>query len=53
VAFTRAGDWLSITNFGSEPVRVPSGQLLLTSNPLLASRELPADTTAWLWSRST
>jgi alpha-glucosidase len=53
VAFTRAGDWLSITNFGPEPVTLPSGELLLTSNPLLADRELPADTTAWLWSRST
>ena len=47
--FTRPGGWQSITNFGSSPVPLPVGKVLLSSGPLLDGL-LPADTTAWLTS---
>ncbi|MCE1175047.1 MAG: DUF3459 domain-containing protein, partial [Propionibacteriales bacterium] len=49
LAFTR-GDGLECwTNFGADPVALPSdAQVLLTSTPLTTSGALPVDTTAWL-----
>jgi alpha-glucosidase len=44
---TRPNGWQSITNFGSEPIALPAGNVLITSGPL-ESDKLPADTTAWV-----
>lgn len=45
--FERPGGWQSITNFGSEPVELPEGEVLVTSVPLVDGR-LPGAATAWL-----
>ncbi|MDQ0733855.1 alpha-glucosidase [Arthrobacter agilis] len=45
--FTRPSGWHSVTNFGSTPVDLPEGTVLLSSSPLEDGR-LPGDTTAWL-----
>ena len=47
VAFTRPGGWTSVTNFGSTPVPMPAGRVIVSSSPL-EGRELPPETTAWL-----
>jgi alpha-glucosidase len=46
LAFERPGGWISITNFGSEPVTLPEGEVLIASGPL--GEDLPGATTAWL-----
>jgi hypothetical protein len=46
--FVRPGRWQSITNFGSEPVAIPAGTVLVTSGLLDDDDKLPADTTAWI-----
>ena len=43
----RPDGWQSVTNFGSEPVPLPDGKVLLSSAPL-DDGLLPPDTTAWL-----
>ena len=52
LVFERPGGWLSITNFGQDPVLLPHGEVLLTSSPLDISasgeRLLPGASTAWL-----
>ncbi len=45
--FKRPNGWQSITNFGSRPIRLPKGKLLLSSQPL-ENGKLPANTTAWV-----
>jgi alpha-glucosidase len=45
--FERPGGWQCITNFASEPVALPPGHLVLSSDPI-ADGKLPQDTTAWL-----
>jgi alpha-glucosidase len=45
--FSRPGGWHSITNFGTDPVALPAGELKLASAPL-ADGLLAPDTTAWL-----
>ncbi|MGI6879091.1 glycoside hydrolase family 13 protein [Microbacterium sp. gxy059] len=47
LAFSRPSGWVTVTNFGDEPVDLPAGEVLLTSAPLEDGR-LPAATTAWL-----
>jgi alpha-glucosidase len=47
VHFERPSGWHSVTNFGSAPVLLPTGALLIASGPCDGS-ELPPDTTAWL-----
>ncbi|MBO9554490.1 glycoside hydrolase family 13 protein [Cellulomonas sp.] len=49
VAFTRPGGWTSVTNFGSEPVPLPPGRVLVASSPV-DGRSVPAETTVWLQS---
>jgi alpha-glucosidase len=44
---TRPGGWQVITNFAGDPVRLPSGRVVIASGPLPGGH-LPADTTAWL-----
>jgi alpha-glucosidase len=48
VAFRRGAWWVSCTNFGSTPARVPDGEVLLASATLDAPGMLPPDTTVWL-----
>ena len=43
----RPGGWESVTNFGSEPVDLPEGEVLLTSAPLEDGR-LSGRSTAWI-----
>lgn len=45
--FERPGGWQSITNFGSSPIDLPDGEVLVTSAPLVDGR-LPGTATAWL-----
>jgi alpha-glucosidase len=45
--FARAGGVRCITNFGTEPIALPAGEVLLSSAPLDHGR-LPADTTVWM-----
>ena len=44
--FTRPGGWHSITNFGSSPVKMPKGRVLVSSAPLVNGK-LPGNATAW------
>jgi alpha-glucosidase len=45
--FARSGGWQSVTNFGTEPVPLPVGTVVIASGPLDGDK-LPADTTAWI-----
>ena len=47
VRFSRPGGWISITNFGADPVPLPAGRVVVSSAPL-PDGQLPGDTTAWL-----
>ncbi len=40
---------LVVTNFGLDPVRLPEGEVVISSEPLSDERALPSDTTAWVW----
>ena len=44
----RRGDRLCITNFADRAIELPNGELLLASDELTATGELPPDSTAWL-----
>lgn len=44
--FLRPNGWEVMTNFGTEPVPVPPGRIVLSSGPTRA--ELPAETTVWI-----
>ncbi len=46
VAFERSGIEC-IVNFGTDPLPLPAGEVLVASNGL-AGRSLPADTAVWL-----
>ena len=45
--FSRPGGWHTVTNFGSDPVELPEGEVVVSSGPL-DNGKLPADTTAWI-----
>lgn len=45
--FSRPGGWHTVTNFGSDPVELPDGDVVVSSGPL-DNGKLPADTTAWV-----
>ena len=47
VHFERPSGWHSVTNFGSTPVPLPDGELLIASQPVDGD-QLPPDTTAWV-----
>ncbi|HEY7854402.1 MAG TPA: glycoside hydrolase family 13 protein [Aquiluna sp.] len=47
VGFSRTGGWVCITNFGSEAIDLPEGEVLLVSAELEAGK-LASDSTAWL-----
>ncbi|GAB2688518.1 glycoside hydrolase family 13 protein [Thalassiella azotivora] len=44
----RPGGWHSVTNLGAAPVGLPSGELLLSSDPVGDGLTLRPDTTAWV-----
>jgi alpha-glucosidase len=45
--FERPGRWHSVTNFGADPVPLPSGEVVHVSGALSGGL-LPTDTTAWV-----
>ncbi len=45
--FTRSGGWHSVTNFGTDPVDLPAGRVVVSSGAIVGGK-LPADTTAWV-----
>ena len=45
--FVRPGGWHSVTNFGSEPIPLPEGEVVASSIPL-TDATLPGNATAWL-----
>lgn len=47
VWFSRHAGWHSVSNFGTEPVAMPPGQVLLASGPT-SGEQLPGETTVWL-----
>lgn len=47
VHFARPNGWQSVTNFSAKPVRLPKGQLLASSEPLMNGKLAP-NSTAWL-----
>ncbi|MEE1619664.1 glycoside hydrolase family 13 protein [Brachybacterium sp. J153] len=48
--FRRPNGWEIVTNFGTEPVALPTGQFVLASDPI--EDQLPGATTVWLRSES-
>ena len=47
LAFRRGSGVLCVVNFGTKPVALPAGRVLLASQPDIDG-ELPGDTTAWV-----
>lgn len=47
--FKRPNGWQSITNFGTKPIKLPKGQVLISSQPLVDGKIAP-NTTVWLQS---
>lgn len=45
--FRRPNGWEVVTNFGAEPVALPAGEVLVSSQPIDAD-VLPGETTVWL-----
>ncbi|MER6827385.1 hypothetical protein ABT352_15485 [Streptosporangium sp. NPDC000563] len=49
IAFRRANGWTSITNFSHDPVRLPEGSVLISTQPVTTdNRRIPGNATAWL-----
>lgn len=46
VHFSRPGGWHSFTNFRKRPVKIPAGEVLLSSKPIVDG-ELPGNATVW------
>ena len=47
LGFARPNGWRAVTNFGTEPVVLPDGEVLVASGPL-GDGVLPGETTVWL-----
>ncbi|HCN39427.1 glycoside hydrolase family 13 protein [Rothia sp. (in: high G+C Gram-positive bacteria)] len=47
LAFRRPSGWVNVTNFGDQPIELPTGQLVLASAELVDDK-LPGPATAWL-----
>ncbi len=47
LGFARPNGWCAVTNFGTDPIPLPEGEVLLASGQLAAG-ELPGETTVWL-----
>ena len=48
LSFARSNGLVCVVNFGPQPIAVPSGQLLLTSDELTGAGLLATDTAAWV-----
>lgn len=48
LAFRRPNGWVCVTNFGTDPVALPAGEVLLSSAALGSDNELPGESTVWL-----
>jgi alpha-glucosidase len=48
MSFRRSEGWASFTNFGTEAVPLPDGELIVASHPVNDPTTLEPDTTAWL-----
>jgi alpha-glucosidase len=48
LAFARSSGLVCVVNFGEAAVELPAGRLLVASQRLDGSRQLPADTAAWI-----
>ncbi|MEU0698302.1 glycoside hydrolase family 13 protein [Streptomyces niveus] len=48
VAFRRPNGWISVTNFGTVPVALPPGRVVLRSDRRAANEPLAAEATAWV-----
>ncbi|MGL5856826.1 MAG: glycoside hydrolase family 13 protein [Angustibacter sp.] len=51
VVALRNGAVVVVANVGTEPVRLPDGEVLMTSQPLPEPGVLPSDVTAWVLAR--
>ena len=47
LTFSRPNGWVCITNFSGNPVKIPAGEVLVTSSALVEGK-LPSDCTAWV-----
>lgn len=47
LGITRPNGWSAVMNFGTEPVALPEGEVLISSGPL-ADGQLPGETAVWL-----
>jgi alpha-glucosidase len=47
-AFERETGLVCVTNFGTDPMQLPAGALVTSSQPLLDDGSLPGEATAWL-----
>ena len=48
LTFRRPGEWRVVLNFGTDPIPLPSGEVLLSSSELGDGGLLPGETCAWL-----
>ena len=48
LTFRRGSDVVVVVNFGTKPVALPAGEVLVASAPLTVAGELPADAAVWL-----
>jgi alpha-glucosidase len=48
VGFRRGDSWISVTNFGTEPVPLPDGDVILASGPLAENGHVAGESTVWL-----
>ena len=51
LAFSRAGDFLCVVNFG-DPIKVPKGAEVLHSSSPMDGKKIPTDVTVWLRTKS-
>jgi len=48
IAFRRPNGWTSITNFGANPIALPTGEVLLRTDGLPGAASLASESTVWL-----
>ncbi|MDR1393768.1 MAG: glycoside hydrolase family 13 protein [Bifidobacteriaceae bacterium] len=48
VAFRRRNGWTCVTNFGTEPLALPAGRIVLRTDGAADRPTIPAATTAWI-----
>lgn len=48
LAFKRPNGWMTVVNFGKNNFQLPPGEILMSSDVDLQSRELPSEATVWM-----